>query len=349
MLSRRKFLASATATGLVLKGPAVFAQKKKSLVFSTYGGSYGRAVNEYLVKPFEERTGIAVQQGQNQALAPLKIQVLSKNVQWDLVELAGGDFSTGLREGLFEPIDTKIVKLNKAPTLAVNEYGVEYALFLSGIGYDKRTYTDSDAPKNWKDFWDTTKFKGLRGLSKHISDTPTLEAALMASGVSMDALYPLDVKRAFESLKTLGMKNIFWFETNQQPVDMLNERVTSISQIASGRVSIANREGAKIGFVYDQVQLNGDYLVVPKGAKNKEAAFELMNFILNDDDAAINWMKATTYTISNQSAVAKMPIEIAKFLPTSPEMKGKYFQKNFGWWGENGPKTTLLFQRLIAS
>jgi putative spermidine/putrescine transport system substrate-binding protein len=347
-LTRRKFVGGIAAAGLLARAPGLLAQPAP-LNFVSYGGSYGDAVNKYLVKPFEKESGIAVQQGVNSALAPVKIQVLSKNVQWDLVELAGGDFMTGLREDLFEPIDTSIVKLDKCPAYAQSKNGILYALFLSGIGYDKRKIAEADAPKNWADVWDTNRYKGLRALSKHISDTPTLETALLAAGVPIDKLYPLNVDLAFDSLKKLGMKNIYWFENNQEPVNFLNQQLGPISQIAGGRVAIANRQGAQIGFVYNQLQLNGDYLVVPKGAKNREAAFRLMNFILNNDQAAVNWMTETTYAISNNAAVKLMPPDVAATLPTSPTMQGKYFRKDFQWWGDNMNSVVVRFQQLIAS
>ena len=154
---------------------------------------------------------------------------------------------------------------------------------------------------------------------------------------------------AFDSLKKLGIKNVHWFDNNQEPVNFLQQGLGPISQIASGRVAIANSKGAKIGFVYNQLQLNGDYLVVPKGSRNKEAAFRLMNFILNNDQAAVNWMTETTYTLSNDKAVAMMPPDVASKLPTSPGMKGKFFEKNFEWWGANGPAVSVRFQQLIAS
>jgi putative spermidine/putrescine transport system substrate-binding protein len=347
-VTRRQFIGGLGAAGLLVRAPDLFAQPAP-LNFVTYGGSYGEAVNKHLVKAFEKESGITVQQGVNQALAPVKIQVLSKNVQWDLVELAGGDFLTGLREDLFEPVDTNIVKLDKVPAFAKHNYGIEYALFLSGIGYDQRKIADADAPKTWADVWDLNRYKGMRGLSKHISDTPTLEVALLAAGVPLDKLYPLNVDLAFDSLKKLGLKNIIWFENNQEPVNFLQQGLGPIAQIASGRVAIANSKGAKIGFVYNQLQLNGDYLVVPKGAKNKDAAFRLMNFILNNDQAAVNWMTETTYTISNDRAVAMMPADVAAKLPTSPTMQGKYFQKDFKWWGENAAAVTVRFQQFIAS
>jgi putative spermidine/putrescine transport system substrate-binding protein len=347
-ITRRRFVGGLAAAGLLARAPAVLAQAAP-LNFVSYGGSYGDAVTKHLVKPFEKESGLVVQQGVNQALAPVKIQVLSKNVQWDLVELAGGDFLTGLREDLFEPIDTGIVKLDKVPAFARHKFGIEYALFLSGIGYDQRKIADADAPKNWADVWDLNRFKGVRGLSKNISDTPTLEVALLAAGVPIDKLYPLNVEQAFDSLKKLGIKNVHWFDNNQEPVNFLQQGLGPIAQIASGRVAIANSKGAKIGFVYNQLQLNGDYLVVPRGAKNREAAFRLMNFILNNDQAAVNWMTETTYTISNDRAVAMMPPEVAAKLPTSAAMRGKYFQKDFDWWGTNGPEVTVRFQQLIAS
>jgi putative spermidine/putrescine transport system substrate-binding protein len=347
-LTRRRFVGGIAAAGMLARAPGVPAQADP-LNFVTYGGSYGDAVKKFLVAPFEKESGLTVQVGANSALAPVKIQVQSKNVQWDLVELAGGDFMTGLREDLFEPIDTSIVKLDKCPAYAQNKYGILYALFLSGIGYDKRKIAEADAPKNWVDAWDLNRYKGLRGLSKHISDTPTLETALLAAGVPIDKLYPLNLDLAFDSLKKLGTKNIYWYENNQEPVNFLTQQLGPISQIAAGRIAIANRQGAQLGFVYNQLQLNGDYLVVPKGAKNRDAAFRLMNFILNNDQAAVNWMTETTYAISNNAAAKLMPPDVAATLPTSPSMQGKYFRKDFQWWGENMNNVVVRFQQFIAS
>ena len=68
-----------------------------------------------------------------------------------------------------------------------------------------------------------------------------------------------------------------------------------------------------------------------------------------NDQAAVNWMTETTYALSNDKAVAMMPPDVASKLPTSPGMKGKFFEKNFEWWGANGPAVSVRFQQLIAS
>jgi putative spermidine/putrescine transport system substrate-binding protein len=336
------------AAGAALAG-ARPARAAGSLTFVSYGGSYGDSVEKYLLTPFRQKTGIAVSLGVNSTLAGLKVQIASGQSEWDLVEIAGGEFIEGIKENLFEPLDFGVINDSKVPAFAKNKFGIEYALFLSGIGYDGHAIKAADAPTTWSGFWDTQRWPGMRSLSKHIADSGTLEAALLASGVPIDKLYPLDLDRAFASLKKLGKRSVVWYENNQEPVNFLEQHEGPLASIASGRVVLANAKGGELGFVYNQMQLNGDYLVVPRGARNKEAAFKLIDFIVNDDQAAADWMRATSYAIANTKAVDLLPPEIADKLPTSPKLAGKYFQKDFVWWGENYKQAILKFQEFVTS
>jgi putative spermidine/putrescine transport system substrate-binding protein len=56
-------------------------------------------------------------------------------------------------------------------------------------------------PSSWADFFNTRKFPGRRGLHKVPSET--LEVALLADGVLLGDLYPLDVNRALGKLDTI--------------------------------------------------------------------------------------------------------------------------------------------------
>lgn len=181
-ITRRQFVGGLAGASLLAHAPGLLDQPTP-VNFVTYGGSYGDAVNKQLVKAFEKESDLAVQQGVNEALAAVKSEVQTKNLEWDLVELAGGDFLAGLRDNLYEPLDTSIVKLDKVPTFAKHPCGIQYALFLSGIGYDQRKIPDVEAAKTWAEAYDTNHYKGLRALSKHISTIATLEDALMATGV----------------------------------------------------------------------------------------------------------------------------------------------------------------------
>ena len=123
----------------------------------------------------------------------------------------------------------KIVNAANIPAEYKRPYGIKYALFLFVMAWDQRKITDADAPKTWADFWDTARYPGKRSLSANISDGSVLEAALLADGVALDKLYPLDVDRAFKSLERLGKDNIIWHSTNQEP----------IQQLTSGEVALA--------------------------------------------------------------------------------------------------------------
>src|SRR5262245_16463929 len=81
--SRRRFLQGLAIASL----PWPFltrASDSKVLNFVSYGGSYGAAVKTHFVTAFEHESGIKVDLGVNSSLAPIKIQVQSNNVKWDL-------------------------------------------------------------------------------------------------------------------------------------------------------------------------------------------------------------------------------------------------------------------------
>jgi putative spermidine/putrescine transport system substrate-binding protein len=346
---RRRTVLGAALGGAASLGSGPARAAGGEVTFVSYGGSYGESLEKYILAPFRQKTGIAVSLGVNSTLAGLKMQIASGQLEWDLVEVAGGEFVQGVAESLFEPLDFTIIDSRKVPAFAKNEFGIEYALFLSGIGYDGHALKPTDAPQTWTEVWDTKKWPGLRAFSKHIADSGTLEAALLAAGMPLEKLYPLDVERAIASLKTLGKQGIVWYENNQDPVNFLSQHEGPLSYIASGRVVLANAKGAELGFVYNQMQLNGDYLVVPRGARNKDAAFRLIDFIVNDDKAGADWMRATSYAIANTGAVGLLAPAVADTLPTSPKMAGRFFQKDFAWWGAHYKPTTLRFQEFLST
>jgi putative spermidine/putrescine transport system substrate-binding protein len=90
--------------------------------------------------------------------------------------------------------------------------------------------------------------------------------------------------------------------------------------------------------------LAGDYFVVPKGAKNKEAAFKLMNFMSNDAEAGAAFDTVTNLTLANTPALSKLPKEVADTLPTSPGLADKILVRDDKWWSQNLKKTEQQFK-----
>lgn len=354
-LTRREFARRAALLGLAVPttsallaacGSGGGATASDTMTFVSYGGSYNENLRKSILDPFERRTDASVKLGVNTSLAPLKLQVESGNVQWDLVELTGSEYELAVRQDLLEPFDYGVIDTAGVPDYAKKEFGIKYALFLFGIAWDRREVADAEAPATWPEFWDAQRFPGKRSLYEKIDSAGILEAALLAQGVPFEEIYPLDVAGALESLDALGSENIVWHATPEETIQQLTSGAVSLGTSWNGRVEIARRdEGAEIGFTPEQSVLLGDYLVVPKGAPNPELAFELMNYIVTNAEAGANYSKLTRYTIANQEAIDLLPAAMAEQLPTSPALADAILVKDDAWWAENLETASETFKQ----
>ncbi len=327
-------------------GNGTAAKASGTVTFVSYGGSYNENLRKSMLDSFERESDIKVKLGENTSLAPLKLQVQSGNVQWDIAELTGSEYEVAVKENLLEPFDYGVIDTSGVPSYAKKEFGIKYALFLFVMAWDQREIPDAKGPKTWADFWDTQAFPGKRSLYDKIDSAGILEAALIAEGVSLDDIYPLDVDRALKSLDALGAGNVVWHATPEEAIQQLTSGALPLATSWNGRVGIARRdEGAKIGFTPNQAVLLGDYLVVPKGAPNAKLAFEVINYIVTDAKAGAEYAKLTNYAIANQAAIDLLPPEMAERLPTNPALEGKILVKDDAWWAENLKSATETFKQ----
>ena len=109
-----------------------------------------------------------------------------------------GQAKRAANEGLTEEIDYSVVDngADLVPEARGSHWTAgEIETVLMGYRTDK--FKDKH-PMSWKDFWNVDAFPGNRAL--HNWCVTTMEAALLADGVPANALYPLDIDRAFASL-----------------------------------------------------------------------------------------------------------------------------------------------------
>jgi len=344
-LLRRAGLGALTmATLPSIAGRTTQAQEKVVNV-----ASYGGALNNYLKNdfavPFEKKTGIRVNFGSGASLALAKLQTASGSAaQWDMINLTGGEYVAAVKDKLVVPYDYKIIDTTQVPTQYKEEYGIKYSLYLFVMSWDRKKIADDKAPKTWAEFWDTKRYPGKRSMDANISDGSTLELALLADGVPLDKLFPLDVERALKSLDKLGRDNIIWYTANQEPIQQLTSGAVSLAAVFDGRVLLANKAGANLGFTPDYAAVSGNYYCVSAASANKKEAFELLNFMLNDLDGIASYMASTAYAIPNTAALSRVPKSIADILPTNPALQDKVFIKNDAWWAANLDKTEQQFK-----
>src|SRR4029453_3709103 len=357
VFDRRQILKAAALTpfaGLALSGcsskPAESAAANKTVPVTSYGGSYNDQFTQTILDPFAKQTGIQPTLLANTSLASLKAQVQSGDVQWDLVEITAPEYETAVAEGLLERFDYDIISDKGLPGYAKAEYGIKYLSFLFVMAWDQNVIPDAKAPKDRAQFFDQDKFSGKRSVYNQLSDSSVLEAALLADGVPFDKIYPLDVDRALRVLgHHPGKDRLLYHSANQEPIQQLTSGEVALSTSFNNRVNAAPTDGATLNFSAENAVLAGDYFVVPKGAKNKEAAFKLMNFMSNDAEAGPAFDTVTNLTLANTPALSKLPKEVADTLPTSPLLADKILIRDDKWWSQNLKKTEQQFKLWQAS
>jgi len=93
-------------TGAALAFAVAAPAAADELTVVSFGGAYGAAQYEHMIKPFEEATGHTVLfEDYSGGIAEVKAQVEAGNVQWDVVDFEVIDLERACSEGLVEYID----------------------------------------------------------------------------------------------------------------------------------------------------------------------------------------------------------------------------------------------------
>ncbi|AUZ58756.1 ABC transporter, periplasmic spermidine putrescine-binding protein potD [Pseudomonas sp. XWY-1] len=328
MLLSKRVTAVLSASLLTLACQA--AQAADSLNFVSWGGTTQDAQKEAWAVPFTKATNIKVVQDGPTDYGKLKAMVESGNVQWDVVDVEADFALRAASEGLLEPLDFNQIKRDKIDPRFVSDHGVGSFFFSFVLGYNEGKL-GANKPVDWTALFDTKAYPGKRALYKWPSPG-VLELALLADGVAPDKLYPLDLDRAFKKLDTIK-QDIVWWGGGAQSQQLLASGEASLGQFWNGRVYALQQDGAPVGVSWKQNLVMADFLVIPKGAKNKEAA---MKFLANASSAEgqAEFANKTAYAPVNVDSVAKLDKDLAPNLPTA------YAQDqvtlDFAYWAKNG-------------
>lgn len=330
----------AVAVALVFGGIAIAAEKE--IVLSSWGGSYEKAVIKAMVEPFEKKTGIKVIVTSYPDFAKVKAMVDTGNIEWDVVDIEDRMLTRGMKEGLFEPLDYSVIDKTDLLPEAVHSHAVGIEFWAGVLAYSKKKYPGENHPKNWADFWNVEKFPGVRGLFSGPYDM--LEIALLADGVSMDKLYPLDVERAFKSLDKIKPHVSVWWTKGAQPAQLLTDGEVDMVYAYSGRIANIIKDGVPAGISFEQASVNPEWLVIPKGCKKVKEAMQFIAFSAGAKPQA-EFNSAMQYGPINVKAFDHIDKEIAERLPTAPKFRGMTWVPNGTWWADHDAELTERWKK----
>lgn len=332
-----RYLCGATVVALTLtacsagtgSGSGDVGESGGTLTFASWGGGYQEAQEETIVQPWAEEYGVDLLSDGPTDYARIRAQVESGSIDWDVVTLepfwAIAHCGTYLEE-IADEVDTSLL-----PPEAVSDCGIPFDVLSYVLVYDESEFGDNP-PTSWADFFDTETYPGNRGVWNYAFGG-ALEVALLADGVAMDDLYPLEVDRAFDKLDTIR-DDIAFYDTGAQQVQQMESGEVAMTIAWSGRALDAVRNDAPYEPVWAQHLMLVDTLAVPLGTENREAAIDLINYATTAE-AQNAFIETYTYGPINSEADPQLDETAMKFLPTNPDHldEGRYLDQE--WWAEN--------------
>lgn len=310
-------------------GSANPSEASAKLVFAGYGGATGEGITKAWFDPFTAESNIEIQTDPTNDVAKLQQMVSSNTVTWDLFE-SGSDLD--LVDGtLFEDIDCKIVSCDDF-TGGFKAYpqGVPWFVYSQVIAYNTEQVTS--APKGWGDFFDPS-IPGNRAVNGGEGFRGLLEGALLADGVAREQLYPLDLPRALKAFDKIKSR-IIYFDSGQQCVDLLTSGEASMGNCYNGSTQKAKDGGEPVDYVWSQQVQSADYISIPKGSKNIEAAQKAVAYLTSAENNA-NLTPYVSYGPTNPKA--EVDAAQKNLVPTENEETGANapIRPDQNWWKNN--------------
>ncbi|MDT0568048.1 ABC transporter substrate-binding protein [Streptomyces sp. DSM 3412] len=312
----------------------------KTVVVRDSGGSYGAAFQKAIYTPFTQETGIAVKV-LNLDDAPLLAQIKQGRPQCDLINITMTSHVRYVAEDALETLDRdriKSLKSARIPENQITEHAVGHSFYGQCMAYRTDAF-GGRKPESWADFWDTKAFQGGRSMCSPDGDLPELEFALLADGVPMDKLYPLDVDRAFKVLTRLRSDIKKFWDSGPLPGVLLSRQEVTMSTVWDGRIADLQKQGVPVERQLHGMRRQYQGYAIAKGAANVDAAYQLMDFSLRPESQA-NLAKVFPSNPSSPVAYEKLTEDERNALAGAPKYYDKGFDADVDWWLKNESAVT---------
>ena len=329
----------ATAFSSLLAGSA-FAD---AVTVVSWGGSYGKAQDAALFTDASKDSGIAINRESGASMSKVMLQVESGAVIWDLVVTGSGGAANAAKNGALEKIDFNVVDVSNFLDNTYTDYCIGSDVFATVGAWNTEKYGEPGtpgAPNSWADFWDVEKYPGTRSLRLNNVDG-VLEPAVMAMGIPPEEVYDFlssegGIDKAIDKIRELKPHiSVYWKSGAMQAQLMKDEEVDFITGW-NGRFDNAKKDGAKVGYTFNQALRDYDCFAIPKGAPNKDLAMKFLGEVSKAKYQA-NLPFHITYGPTNKEAyeITTAPKELIEALPSHPKNFSKMLAVSLDWYANN--------------
>ncbi|MET4025685.1 spermidine/putrescine transport system substrate-binding protein [Marinobacter sp. MBR-99] len=286
---------------------------------------------------FTEETGIQVvytTYDSNEAMYA-RLKLLDESAAYDLAVPSTYYVSKMRQEDLLMPIDRSkiegfgnldddLVNLDIDPD---NQYSIPYLWGTTGIAVD--TDDVEGEVTAWADLWDE-RFQGRVMLTNDMREV--FHVGLRVLGYSGNSTDPEEIEQAYEKLAEL-MPSVRTFNSDAPRMPYL-EGEADVGMIWNGEAVMGKETMPSLEYVYPQEGIIAwlDSFVIPKNARNPEAAHQFISFVLQPEISALI-SEDIGYATPNQAARDLLDESVANdrtSYPTDEDMENAEFQADIG-------------------
>ncbi len=243
---------------------------------------------------FKEETGISVNYttfDSNEAMYA-KLKLLDDSSQYDLAIPSTYYVEKMANEGLLQELDkSKLSNFSNLDTSFTNtkvdpenKYSVPYMWGSTGLAINGDVI-DPSTVNSWNDLW-RPEYKNQVMLMNDMREV--FGMALLTLGYSGNSKNPDEIKAAYDKLTTI-MPNVKTFNSDATRIPYI-EGETNLGMTWNGEAVMANDEGlTSLVYKYpsEGAILWMDNFVIPKNAKNVDAAHQFIDYLLQPENAKI--------------------------------------------------------------
>jgi putative spermidine/putrescine transport system substrate-binding protein len=345
-ISRRNLLkggAAFIAAPAVLTSHRAPAEARKEVVLVNFGGVAMKAFDEAYVQPFSAQGGRIVLDGSGALNGKILTMVQSGNVTWDICDAGVTTLAELNPRNALEKIDYSIVDRTKVPAEFAYENGVVNYMFSSVMAWDTAKVKETPT---LADFFDLKKYPGRRMMRK--DSQAMLELCLIADGVPLEKLYPLDTKRAFAKLATIKAEVLYW-NSGAESQSLMRDGECVMGLLWHTRANVLKAETkGRIAYSFKDGLLQPGLWVVPKGNPAGAEAFRAIAS-MQQPEGQVKLLAVMGNGPSNPAAQSLVPSELRLMNPADPANVAVQAKINAAWYIENHSRTFQTYLDFISS
>ncbi len=306
----------------------------RGLTVVGFGGTYQELQRELIFDPFAQSRNTPVNDlSYSGEYGSLANSIENQTNTWSIVQVESSFLLRGAQDGLLEEIDYEALGDVELLPSARHSHGVAHIGWATTLSWNaSRLPVGAALPDSWTALWDTIAYPGLRLLRQ----TPrgNLELALLADGVPVDSVYPLDVPRALQKLDEIK-PHIQWWSSGAESQQKLLGSAT-LGALWNGRVWALQQDGQPIGMSLNQAIIDYDWWVVPAGQADTQGGrvWDFLRFA-SSPEVQRSIAERYGYAPTTVEGVSALPLSVAELMPTSGANMARGLVFDSRWWAEN--------------